>query len=111
MPFREEHNKDCVDQGYPKPVCNFVNGWMDTPSQKIPGCGHRNQRHGKSDCENLGKKIYDVTGDQNLANDVENICMLHRKKDLEMDKGCGCKPLIEGLTVDDLIKILKDDKK
>ena len=50
MRNRKMHNNACIMEGIPLKICNETNGWMDAPSQKIPGPMHREKRHSKISC-------------------------------------------------------------
>jgi citrate synthase len=57
MPNSKEHVENCERLDIERWICREVNKYMDEPSQRIPGCGHRNYRHRLEDCLSIAKAL------------------------------------------------------
>jgi hypothetical protein len=100
MPNNTEHNKDCEKKGIASEVCKIVNAWMDDPSSQMPGCSHRNFRHGSRDCNEITRIVYDYYAQEDpvlaiaKSKEARKACTLHRELD-KQNELCGCRALFE----------------
>ncbi len=85
MPTFKKHFRNCRSFDVPEEICGEVNKEMDKPSQRVPGCRHREFRHQVGDCNQIGQMLAREAKNEIEASKIVNqaflACKIHIRDD------------------------------